>query len=157
MTTYYSYDTILGKMIIAENGTAITHIFRIAHQLPSEAKNKETPLIQEAHKQLTEYFELKRTSFTLPLAPEGTEFQKRVWNELINIPYGQTKTYGEIAAAIGNPKASRAVGMSNHNNPIMIVIPCHRVIGKNGQLTGYAGGIDIKEKLLNLESKNLHS
>ena len=152
MHSYFIYETILGEITIVENGNAITHIFRVLHKLPEYAVKQETPLIRDAHQQLCEYFQSKRTRFSLPLEPIGTDFQKRVWNALLKIPYGQTTTYGDIAAEIGNPKASRAVGLSNHNNPIMIVIPCHRVVGKNGSLTGYAGGIDTKRQLLALEA-----
>ena len=104
-----------------------------------------------AEAQLREYFAGTRRTFDLPLAPRGTAFQQRVWAALRAIPYGETCTYGELAAAIGSPSASRAVGMANHHNPIPIVIPCHRVIGANGTLTGYAGGLEIKRKLLALE------
>ena len=108
-------------------------------------------MLLEAKRQLEEYFAGIRAGFSLPLAPEGTAFQKAVWEQLEAIPYGETRTYGQIAAAVGNPNASRAVGGANHNNPIAIVIPCHRVIGANGKLTGYAGGIDLKEALLRIE------
>ncbi len=107
--------------------------------------------INECKKQLLEYFDGKRKVFDLKLNPKGTEFQKKVWNELIKIPYGETKSYSEIAKNIGKPKACRAVGNANNKNPIVICIPCHRVIGKNGSLTGYACGIDKKEYLLNIE------
>jgi methylated-DNA-[protein]-cysteine S-methyltransferase len=107
----------------------------------------------EVVKQLSEYFEGKRTQFDLPLDVEGTAFQKSVWNQLLRIPYGETRSYGDIAKAIGKPAASRAVGMANHNNPIAIVIPCHRVVGQNGSLTGYAGGLHLKEQLLSIERR----
>lgn len=110
-----------------------------------------SPLLDAAEAQLREYFAGTRRTFDLPLAPRGTAFQQRVWAALRAIPYGETRTYGELAAAIGSPSASRAVGMANHHNPIPIVIPCHRVIGANGTLTGYAGGLEIKRKLLALE------
>jgi methylated-DNA-[protein]-cysteine S-methyltransferase len=109
--------------------------------------------LKEAKNQLEEYFNSKRTKFNLPLSPKGTAFQKKVWDELLKIPYGKTTTYGEIASKIGNKNASRAVGGANNKNPIPIFIPCHRVIGKSGNLTGYALGLDIKEKLLKLEQK----
>jgi methylated-DNA-[protein]-cysteine S-methyltransferase len=102
-------------------------------------------------RQVEEYFAGRRKHFDLDLAPEGTEFQKRVWERLLEIPYGETISYGTLATRIGNPKASRAVGLANGSNPIAIVIPCHRVIGSNGTLTGYGGGLPIKEKLLSLE------
>ena len=110
--------------------------------------------MRKAIKEIKEYLEGKRNSFDLPLEPEGTEFQKKAWNVLKEIPYGETRSYGEIAKLIGNEKASRAVGMANNKNPIMIMIPCHRVIGVNGKLVGYAGGLDVKEKLLNMEKNH---
>lgn len=102
-----------------------------------------------------EYFNGQRKSFDLPLNPKGTEFQKKVWNALLNIPYGSTCSYKDIAVNIGNEKACRAVGGANNKNPIFIIIPCHRVIGKNGSLVGYGGGLDIKLKLLELEQNNM--
>ncbi len=102
-------------------------------------------------RQLEEYFAGRRRHFDLDLAPEGTEFQKRVWERLLEIPYGETVSYGTLARRVGNANASRAVGLANGRNPIAIVIPCHRVIGSNGTLTGYGGGLPIKEKLLSLE------
>ena len=110
-----------------------------------------SPLQREVDKQMGEYFEGKRKEFDLPLRPEGTVFQKKVWNALLEIPFGETRSYQDIANAVGSPKACRAVGMANHQNPIIIVIPCHRVIGKNGKLVGYGGGLSMKEKLLLLE------
>ena len=110
-----------------------------------------TPLLAEAIRQLTAYFEGALRDFDLPLAPVGTPFQRAVWDELRRIPYGQTRSYGEIARRLGIPQASRAIGMANHKNPISIVIPCHRVIGGNGQLVGYASGLDIQRGLLSLE------
>lgn len=110
-----------------------------------------SPLQREVDKQMGEYFEGERKEFDLPLRPEGTDFQKKVWNALLEIPFGETRSYQDIANAVGSPKACRAVGMANHQNPIIIVIPCHRVIGKNGKLVGYGGGLSMKEKLLLLE------
>jgi len=110
---------------------------------------------REAVRQLEAYFSGKLKSFDLRLAPEGTEFQKSVWRALCKIPYGETRTYKDIAESIGNPKAYRAVGLANNRNPISIIIPCHRVIGSNGKLTGYACGLDIKAFLLNLEQNKL--
>lgn len=111
-----------------------------------------TQLLLEACRQLREYFAGQRRSFQLPLAPQGTPFQQQVWQALAEIPYGETRTYGEIAEAIGRKGASRAVGAANHRNPLPIFIPCHRVIGANGSLTGYAGGLETKRFLLALES-----
>ena len=102
-------------------------------------------------RQLEEYFAGRRKVFDLDLAPQGTEFQRRVWERLLEIPYGETISYGTLAARIGNPRASRAVGLANGSNPIAIIIPCHRVIGSNGTLTGYGGGLPTKQKLLELE------
>ena len=108
-------------------------------------------LTSQALAQLSEYFAGTRTHFTLPLAPQGTQFQQRVWQALCNIPYGETCSYGDIAKRIENPKGVRAVGLANGKNPIAIVVPCHRVIGANGKLTGYAGGLERKAGLLKLE------
>jgi methylated-DNA-[protein]-cysteine S-methyltransferase len=110
-------------------------------------------LLKEAAEQLQNYFSGKLYKFSLPLAPEGTDFRLRVWETLISVPYGQTRSYKDIAQAIGNTKASRAVGLANNKNPIPIVIPCHRVIGSNGKLVGYRGGLQIKEYLLKLEKQ----
>ena len=121
-----------------------------AEELPLQAKE----VLEKAERQLDEYFAGERKVFNLPLAPKGTEFQKKVWAALCDIPYGETRSYGQIAAAVGNPKASRAVGMANHRNPISIIVPCHRVIGADGRLVGFGGGLWIKEKLLKLEKEN---
>ena len=112
-----------------------------------------SPLSDMVQRQLQEYFAGSRTSFDLPIKPKGTPFQLAVWQALEEIPYGETRTYGNIAAAIGNPKASRAVGMACNRNPLWIVIPCHRVVGSNHNLTGYAGGLSMKRALLELEQK----
>lgn len=110
-----------------------------------------TAVLEMAGTQLMEYFQGKRKEFSLPLSPEGTPFQKKVWEALQKIPYGQTRSYGEIAAQIGNPKACRAVGGANNKNPIMIFIPCHRVIGADGSLVGFGGGLPAKRYMLDLE------
>jgi methylated-DNA-[protein]-cysteine S-methyltransferase len=151
MKNVFCYDTKIGRLQIEENGEAITKIAFAKKEIEEDREKKETILLKEAIKQLNEYLEGKRNLFELPLAPEGTDFQRKVWNALKEIPVGETRSYGEIAKVIGNEKASRAVGMANNKNPIMIVIPCHRVIGANGKLVGYAGGIEVKEMLLNLE------
>lgn len=106
-------------------------------------------------KQIEEYFQGKRTQFDFPLDLEGTPFQVAVWRELLSIPYGHTRTYGEIAKKLGKPGAARAVGMANHDNRIPIVVPCHRVVGHDGSLTGYAGGLHIKQQLLAIETRTL--
>ncbi|NLM75680.1 MAG: methylated-DNA--[protein]-cysteine S-methyltransferase [Clostridiaceae bacterium] len=151
MKYLFFYNTELGRIGIAEENSFITNIYFSPENMPEEAIIYETTLIKEARKQLAEYLESRRKYFDLPLAPKGTEFQLRVWNELKNIPYGRTLSYKEVAKNIGNHKACRAVGMANNKNPIPIFIPCHRVIGSNGKLVGYGGGLHIKLRLLELE------
>ena len=152
MRYYTELPTMAGLLRIVEENDAIVQIqFEQEQKTVGDAALQDTPLLLEAKRQLEEYYAGLRAGFSLPLTPQGTAFQKKVWQQLEAIPYGQTRTYGQIAAAVGQPTASRAVGGANHNNPIAIVIPCHRVIGANGKLTGYAGGLDIKEKLLRLE------
>lgn len=148
MKNKYHYKIPIGTVCIEENGNAVTGLYFHEKGDPEE---KETPLLKEAHKQLTEYFEKRRRYFELPLEPQGTEFQKKVWKALQTIPYGETRSYGEIAAQLGNPKACRAVGGANNKNPIMIFIPCHRVIGADGSLVGFGGGLPAKEYMLALE------
>ena len=142
-------ETPIGKIYIAEENNKIIEINLDSKKNNYEIKN--TKVLSLAEKQLLEYFEGKRKKFDLPLKLKGTPFQEKVWNELLKIPYGETRTYGEIAKNIENPKAARAVGMANHNNPISIVVPCHRVIGVNNKLVGYGLGIDKKQYLLELE------
>lgn len=120
-------------------------------RVSSEVKNSEHEMLKLAELELKEYFKGERMEFSVPMCPQGTEFQLKVWEELKKIPYGETISYGELAKRIGNPKASRAVGAANGKNPLSIIVPCHRVIGASGKLTGFAGGIDVKSKLLNLE------
>lgn len=151
MEKIFFYDTPVGRLCIGEENGYITHVAWT--KLPREYMLEETELIWECKKQLDEYFAGERKAFDLPLAPKGTAFQQEVWKALQEIPYGETGTYGEIAAAIGNPKAARAVGMANNKNPIGIIIPCHRVVGANGKLVGYAGGMEKKAFLLELEQK----
>ena len=149
MSNLFFYETDLGIIGIRDNNNAITEVFYSKSKINDHLK--ETPLIRESFNQLKEYFQGTRREFTIPIEAEGSEFQKKVWKALLDIPYGQTRTYKEIAIAIGNEKACRAVGMANNRNSISIIIPCHRVIGANGKLVGYGGGLDIKEKLLNIE------
>lgn len=154
MRYYYNYRFPIGKVTIVEDGHGICGIH--FHTKDKEiGVKRETPMIQTAAYQLTQYFEGERKGFDLPLSLHGTEFQQKVWKELGKIPYGQTCTYKDIAERIGIPKGCRAVGMANNRNPVAIVIPCHRVIGMNGSLTGYAGGLDLKEYLLELEKSHL--
>lgn len=146
----YHYQFPVGTLCIEEKDNCITGLYR--DNIIGEAE-AETELIRETRRQLTEYFDGKRQDFQVPIRLEGTEFQQRVWEALQTIPYGETRSYGEIARQIGSPKAARAVGGANHNNPVMIIVPCHRVIGANGSLTGFGGGLDMKEFLLDLERK----
>lgn len=148
----FTYTDIIGTYWLEESNGTITHLHFGAPSSLQEKETEETPLLKEAHNQLTAYFEGKLKQFDLPLAPKGTPFQQKVWQLLQEIPYGETRTYGHIATSADNPKASRAVGMANNRNPIAIIIPCHRVVGANGKLVGYAGGLAIKEVLLNIES-----
>lgn len=147
------YDGPIGKYALQDTDGKLTRMWvgnRLA-LIPDSAEVKETPLLKEAKKQLDAYFAGKLKEFTLPLSPIGTEFQLKVWQALCTIPYGETHTYGQLAGKIGNVNASRAVGMANGRNPLPVFIPCHRVVGAGGKLTGYTGGLDIKEKLLQLE------
>jgi methylated-DNA-[protein]-cysteine S-methyltransferase len=147
------YEYPLGLIGIAEENGAVSRVFFSREKKPREADPAPTPILQKAAAQLAEYFARKRTCFDLPLSLHGTDFQISVWNALRTIPCGETRSYKDIAAQIGNPKASRAVGMANHHNPIAVIIPCHRVIGQNGGLTGYAGGLESKKYLLDLEKR----
>ncbi|NFG00934.1 methylated-DNA--[protein]-cysteine S-methyltransferase [Clostridium sporogenes] len=154
MNNAYCYETEIGKIVIVENGIGITQLY-FGEDIPKNASILQTDLLKKANEELKEYFRGKREEFDLPLAPQGTEFQKKVWRALQEIPYGKTYSYKHVAVNIGNEKACRAVGMANNKNPIPIFIPCHRVIGANGNLVGYAGGLDIKQKLLKIEKENL--
>ena len=156
----FSYlDSPIGTLLIAGDDVAI-HFISFprngkAEKPRAEWRESARGPVGEAIRQLREYFAGARTDFDLPLAPEGTEFQRNVWRRLQEIPYGETISYGELARRIGNPQASRAVGSANGSNPIPIVIPCHRVIGSNGKLTGFGGGLPVKEALLGLEARQL--
>lgn len=139
-------ETPIGALTLTASADAVTAV-----RFGAEGAQDASPLLDAAEAQLREYFAGARRTFDLPLAPHGTAFQQRVWAALRAIPYGETRTYGELAAAIGSPNASRAVGMANHRNPLPILIPCHRVIGADGSLAGYAGGLETKRRLLALE------
>ena len=154
MKYYLDAEVSTGWILrIVEEREAIVqiHILRQPETAEADMELRETALLLEAKRQLEEYLAGIRAGFSLPLAPEGTEFQKSVWQQLEAIPFGETRTYGQIAAAAGNPKACRAAGGAIHKNPIAIMIPCHRVIGADGSLTGFASGLDVKEALLHLE------
>lgn len=145
------YECLIGKIGITEKDGKITNIYITNSELPQDMQLCETPLLKEAVRQLESYFAGELKEFSLPLEPSGTVFMKQVWSALCEIPFGKTATYGEIAERIGRPKAARAVGLANNRNPIPIFIPCHRVIGADGSLTGYRGGLEMKKKLLELE------
>lgn len=163
--TYAYYPCPLGLVKIGcENGKIVcvhcmdtkeTEVFngQKAGAVGEQYINKPTELSDMAYEQLMEYFGGKRQLFELPLELRGTKFQTAVWRELLKIPYGETRSYKDMAEAVGNPKACRAVGMANHNNPIWIIVPCHRVVGADGSMVGYAGGVDIKRELLKLEAR----
>ncbi len=157
-TTYYykEIDSQVGRLKLVASDKGLAAILweednpkRI--RVRTYTENSRHPMLVEAQRQLKEYFEGKRTSFTLPLDPVGTEFQKDVWNALSTIPYGETRSYSDIANQIGKERAIRAVGAANGRNPISIIVPCHRVIGASGDLTGFAGGLEVKAALLSLE------
>ena len=156
LQTTYLYETDIGKLAISELGGAIVGL-HFSLSLPNsrareiDEQVKESALLKEACSQLKAYFKGKLREFSLPLAPVGTKFQMDVWKALCDIPYGKTASYKDVAVAVGNPKACRAVGNANNKNPISIIIPCHRVIASDGKLAGYGGGIDVKLKLLRLE------
>jgi methylated-DNA-[protein]-cysteine S-methyltransferase len=146
------HDSPVGPLTLVSNGAALT---RLEFENPRYPTPPQPPgadkIIDKARRELDAYFAGKLRAFSVALAPQGTPFQKRVWDALLTIPYGKTRSYGQQAAAIGAPNASRAVGLANGRNPIAIIIPCHRVIGANGSLTGYGGGMARKKLLLDLE------
>ena len=156
--TYTRLETSLGPLLLAADEAGLRSIRFENGRRPTRPDpfwQKDESRLRETIRQLRAYFAGKLEQFDLPLAPEGTPFQLTVWKQLCEIPYGETISYGELARRIGNPNAARAVGLANGSNPIPIVIPCHRVIGSNGKLTGYGGGLPIKEKLLALERRQL--
>jgi methylated-DNA-[protein]-cysteine S-methyltransferase len=147
---YFLYSLKKIRILITEENSAITGVY-FGAEIPAGFVKAETQLIKKASTQIEEYLNGKRKKFSLPLAMRGTEFQMDVWRALQTIPYGETRSYKEIAEIVKRPKAVRAVGMANHRNPISIIVPCHRVIGHNGSLTGYGGGLPLKRRLLELE------
>lgn len=140
-----------GLQRLSHHPTASEALASRANRAPMAIENEKHPILRQARRQLDEYYAKSRTEFDIPLALSGPEFHRAVWQTLQAIRYGETKTYGEIAAELGRPDAARAVGQANHSNPIGVIIPCHRVIGADGSLTGYAGGLQIKRFLLELE------
>lgn len=157
MTIYYDlHDSPTGELLLVSNGEALTDLHMTAGKYVPIINNdwvrdERLPLFTQTKRELDAYFQGKLRAFTMPLAPQGTDFQKRAWIALTKIPYGETRTYGQQARIVGQPSAVRAIGAANGKNPIGIIVPCHRVIGANGTLTGYAGGLHNKEFLLKLE------
>lgn len=154
MKNLFYYETPIGSIGIAEKNNKITNVFFKDSSTSSEFNVKETSILIEANNQLQEYFLGKRKTFDLPLNPEGTKFMNDVWNLLCDIPYGEIRSYKEIARLLNNDKAYRAVGLANNRNPIPLFIPCHRVISSDGNLTGYLGGLEVKSYLLKLEKQH---
>ena len=153
---YATVESPIGTLTVATDGDSIVGLQfpthgRMAVPLKRDWTRGDCSVLSEAAAQLDAYFAGHRTSFDLPLRPVGTAFQQAVWAQLCLIPFGETISYGELARRVGNPNASRAVGMANGRNPIAILIPCHRVIGADGSLTGFGGGVDVKRSLLELE------
>ncbi len=154
---YDRFDTPIGRMLVVGDGNAVVHIDLPEARRPLAIApdwRRDADALAEARTQLLDYFAGTRTRFELSLAPRGTPFQRGVWEALLDIPYSETISYAELSRRIGNPKASRAVGLANGANPIAIIVPCHRVIGANGSLTGYGGGLDAKRHLLDLEQRH---
>lgn len=151
----HSFSSIIGDITLDVESGALQAIYfgEAPQQDTAPPTASDQSVIQDAQRQLEEYFQGTRTSFDLPLAPKGTPFQNLAWQALCAIPYGETRSYKEQAEAIGRPKAVRAIGSANNRNPIPVIIPCHRVIGANGKLVGYAGGLGVKKTLLELEGR----
>jgi methylated-DNA-[protein]-cysteine S-methyltransferase len=156
MTYYTHLSSPIGPILLTSEGEGLTGLYMSEYKHGEEVRDEWTrsddaPLLQETKRQLAAYFDGTLKEFDVPLAMRGTPFQLRVWEELISIPYGTTISYGELARRVGNPNASRAVGLANGRNPISIIVPCHRVIGSDGKLTGYGGGLPRKATLLDFE------
>ena len=153
MQYYYSYQTPIGDIWIVEEDNFIV---KLKYEIDVKGiKEMETPLIKTTYHQLTEYFNGKRKTFDLPLKLKGTKFQQQVWSALQTIPYGEVWSYKHLAEVIENPRACRAVGNANNHNPVAIIVPCHRVVGIDGELVGYAGGLKIKKQLLDIEQNEI--
>jgi len=160
ITAQLSYSVMpspVGDVLLIMSGDELTGLYMTPHptELESQGYERDDEALADVRRQLEEYWRGERQEFDVPLAPRGTTFQKHVWEALLAIPYGKTASYSEIAAQVGNPKACRAVGLANGRNPISIIVPCHRVIGADGSLTGYGGGLDRKTVLLDLERRAL--
>lgn len=157
MTDYIEYDSPLGKLLLAATKHGLCGLYFEAHKYfrgPQEwVRNDDNPHLKQATAQLDDYFAGRRTSFDLALDMRGTDFQQAVWRELMQLPFGSTTTYQDIAQRVGNPKAVRAAGTAIGRNPVSIIVPCHRVLGASGALSGYAGGLERKRYLLALEDR----
>lgn len=159
MTLFYkAMESPVGKLKLVASSNALVAVLweqERSNRVKLDAMNfdPQHPILLETERQLTEYFSSERTEFDLPLQPEGTKFQKKVWQALREIPFGQTKSYLDLSRAVGSSKAFRAVGIANGKNPLSIVVPCHRVVGSDGSLTGFAGGLQAKAALIALEAK----
>ena len=160
MICYTYFESPIGRILLTSDGASLTGLYMARHEHGMEpgdgwAHSDDAAPLAETRRQLAAYFDGRLTKFDLPLAMHGTEFQKRVWAELTKIPYGITMSYGELARRMDSPNGSRAVGLANGRNPISIIVPCHRVIGASGKLTGYGGGLPRKAALLTFESSVL--
>jgi methylated-DNA-[protein]-cysteine S-methyltransferase len=158
MLSYKEMESPIGKLKLVASSNALVAVLW-ERERPNRVKlgplklDPKHPILLETERQLTEYFSRQRTEFDLPLQPEGSEFQKKVWQALREIPFGQTKSYLDLAKAVGSSKGARAVGAANSKNPLSIIVPCHRIVGADGSLTGFAGGLETKAALLALEAK----
>jgi methylated-DNA-[protein]-cysteine S-methyltransferase len=150
----FHYGTDIGVIGIAEQDGKLTNIFFETDPAPGGAVVQETQAIREAHSQLARYLAGELREFSLPLAPQGTQFLRAVWDQLCAVAYGHTATYSQIAERAGNPRAVRAVGLACARNPLPLVIPCHRILGSSGKLTGYRGGLALKQRLLEMEQQH---
>jgi methylated-DNA-[protein]-cysteine S-methyltransferase len=156
-TSYTTIESPIGELLLASEDGALTALYMQQAPRPfrvpaSWTRDPDSPVLRAAEAELQQYFSGERDTFTIPLAAHGNEFEQRVWDALREIPYGETVSYGEVARRIGAPTAARAVGLANGRNPISVIVPCHRVIGANGSLTGYGGGLERKRYLLDLEA-----
>lgn len=155
MANIFYYQTEIGRLGIVDDGEFITNLYFESSTVPEDKYEiNETDILKESYKQLEEYFQGNRKTFSLKLAPFGTPFRQNVWSALTEIPYGETRSYKDIAQKINNQFAYRAVGLANNKNPIPIFIPCHRVIGSDKKLVGFGGGLEVKKYLLDLENKH---
>jgi methylated-DNA-[protein]-cysteine S-methyltransferase len=151
---YTTVDSPIGELLLVGDGHALRGLHMVEGRRPVAPRDDWTPAadrFDHVRAELDEYFAGRRTAFEVPLAMKGTPFQRTVWHALLEIPYGETTSYGELARRVGQPGAARAVGLANGSNPIAVIVPCHRVVGANGKLTGYGGGMDRKRILLDLE------